>query len=697
MDIKLINQTAKHFKGITLFNLAVNGKNAAVYGDNGTGKTTQFDAFLWLLFGKDSTDRSQFKVKPQDAAGNDIHNLQTEVQAELLVDGKSLKVKKMQEEKWTKKRGAAEAELTGNTISYWWDEVPVKEPEFKQNIGKLIDENIFRMITNPMYFSTRVSWQDRRKILLEICGDMSDAEVIASDSKLTKLTEILAGKSIEDYKKILNERIKGLEKERDNIKPRIDELMLQVPKEQVNYSETEAEMQSLKDILAGIESELADASKTADTLRKKQQELYGLKGKLDSVKARIDKEAGAGRKALIDEKNRLENSIYMIEADIKSFRDRITQNNKAIESNASERDKLLVEWKTLNAQKSEVVAETFVPPNESNFVCPTCGQNLPDDAKEEKLAEIAKGFEAAKKSKIDDVERWLAKNRESGLHLKSSTETLQSAIADYLEKIQQKESRLKEINSRIAEIDQELSKDTIATDYTADAEYVSLLQQIEQLQAELNKPVEDTTSALLQNKRETQGKIDICNKILNGRDVAEKTKNRIEELKTEERRISGLITELEGHKYLLEQFTVQKVNLLESSINNRFKFVRFKLFDQQINGGVSECCEALVNTNGSYVPFSEANHAGKVNAGLDIINTLCAYYCVTAPIFIDFDESVSERIETRSQTISLVKPETFVKLDKVLQDYLVKEHGSYEAAKRFWNDRNKTLRVEVEG
>jgi len=140
---------------------------------------------------------------------------------------------------------------------------------------------------------------------------------------------------------------------------------------------------------------------------------------------------------------------------------------------------------------------------------------------------------------------------------------------------------------------------------------------------------------------------------------------------------------------------VQKVKLLEENINSHFKYVRFKMFNLQVNGGIDECCDAMVNTNGCYVPFVDANHAGKTNGGIDCINTLCAYYRVTAPIFVDFDESVSERIESDSQIISLVKPETFVKLDKILQDALIEKHGSCEAAKKFWNDRNKALRVDV--
>ena len=138
--------------------------------------------------------------------------------------------------------------------------------------------------------------------------------------------------------------------------------------------------------------------------------------------------------------------------------------------------------------------------------------------------------------------------------------------------------------------------------------------------------------------------------MLNNRDVAERTRARIEELKAEERQLAAQISVLEGHRYLIELFIKVKVNLLEDSINSRFRTVKFKLFDVQINGAVVECCETMING----VPWADANNAGRVNAGLDIINTLSGHYGVSAPIFIDFRESVNELIETNSQIINLV-------------------------------------------
>ena len=658
MDIRLNWLKAKHFKGIKDFALALSGKNANVYGDNGTGKTTQFDEFLWLLFGKNSEDKTAFKVKPQDAEGNDIHMLQTEVEAELAIDGNPLKLKKMQEEKWTRKRGSESTELTGNTISYWVDEVPVKEGEYKAKIGSIVDETVFRMITNPMFFNTKLKWEDRRKIILEICGDVSEEEVLNSTPKLARLKEALSGKSIDDFKKIINERLKALKKDRSDIPPRIDELMMSIPLDQPDYTEIEKALEEYKTIMTGIELEMTDASNIANGFRKKQQELYGLKGKLEQVKARLDSEANKGKKDSYSEQLKLESEIHMIEADIQGFKNRINQCNQTINNNGNERSKLLSEWKDLSSKRKDALAIEFIEPQEDAFICPTCKQALPTEDKNSKLLEMLTNFETEKKRTLERIDCQILKNNEAGLAVKNSTEQAQATQIELTEKLEASETQLKQLEEQLKVVGNEISKPTVEIIYSNDNEYAALEGQIKTFQAELDKPVEDTTAALLQNKREIQDKIDACNKTLNSKDDRAKILKRVEELKEEEKKISAQISELEGHEYLMGQFEVAKVNLIEGSINSRFKFVNFKMFNLLINGGIETCCEAMVNTNGSFVPFSEANHAGKINAGIDCINTLCTYYGVTAPIWIDGRESVVEIINSPSQIISLVVSET---------------------------------------
>ena len=118
------------------------------------------------------------------------------------------------------------------------------------------------------------------------------------------------------------------------------------------------------------------------------------------------------------------------------------------------------------------------------------------------------------------------------------------------------------------------------------------------------------------------------------------------------------IANIEKTQYTIENFIKLKVDTIENRINEKFSLVKFKLFEDQINGGQVETCEALVNG----VPFSSLNTASKINAGIDIINTLCEFYNVSAPIFIDNRESVVKLLDSNSQIINLIVSESDKKL-----------------------------------
>ena len=153
IDLKLFN-----FKGIRSFELKSDGKDVSIMGDNGSGKTTLADAFMWLLFGKDSQNKTDFEIKTLGPDGEPEHGLEHTVEARLqLPNGKQLTLKKVFSEKWTKKRGSATAEFTGHTTDHYIDGVPVKKKEFDEQIAEIADEEIFRLLTDRailMRFST---------------------------------------------------------------------------------------------------------------------------------------------------------------------------------------------------------------------------------------------------------------------------------------------------------------------------------------------------------------------------------------------------------------------------------------------------------------------------------------------------------------------------------------------------------------
>ena len=639
--------TLENFKGQKSFTFEPDGHDASIFGANGLGKTTIADAWRWLLFNKDTTNRTAFSIKTIDqTTGESIHFLEHSVEAVLDVDGKELILKKMLKEDWVKKRGEAEKQFKGHSISYWIDEVPcTKALEFTSKVNELINEDLFKLITDPLYFSTQLSWQDRRKILLEIAGDVSDEQVIASDAKLAKLTGILNGKSTDDYKKILAEKIKKLNKQIEEIPIKINELNRGLEGEEPDYTFTEKSLKMYKDELADLEEQLVSASAIGDEFRKKQAKVSKLYQELNTKKAEIAKEANAGRDKLQSELNTHQRSLSNLNNDIYTLELRIKNTNTEIEEGKTKADSLRADWKEENAK-------VFVEPDENSLICPTCGQGFTSEQRLEIFDTSKAKFEADKKSKLSKITA-------DGKKIASGNTENQKGIENLQTELGENNKAKKAIGLLIESIQKQLDVPQQAIDVDNHPDIVSLKVQINALEDELQAPTEDRTSKILDRKKDVMQGIEDDNVILNNKENRAKTLARIKELEDEERDLAKLMSELEGHKYLIEQFIISKVNLLEDSINSMFTGITFKMFKVNINGGVEEVCEALVDG----VPYSDANNAGKINGGLSIISTLCKHYGVSAPVFVDNAEAVVDLMYIDSQVIRLVVSEA----DKTLR------------------------------
>jgi exonuclease SbcC len=663
LDIRLNWMAIKNFKGIKDLRIDFKGQNVSILGNNATYKSTVYDAFCWVVSGKDSFNRADFGIKPLDEECKEVHFLETEVEIELLVSGKPLRLKKVQTENWVKPHGKTEQEYKGNNTAYFFDEVPMGANNYKAKVDELIGEEIFRLLTNPLYFNLHykvgklTDWQSRRKLLFEMCGEISDEEIIARNPSLAKLPEVLDGKSIEDRKAIIAQSIKKLNAEIEKIGPKIDENMRLIPETTIDYTETENRLAGLKMELQQAENHIADANKMVTAIGEKQRKLYQLKNQLSDVKSRIDAEVGAGYKELHKEKTELEKERYRIETEISQLKDRVKGGEYNLKRNAERRKELLDEWKLLNKEKLEILSREFVEPNEGAFICPTCSQGLPEETIKSKIDEMRENFHKNKENALSRIERNLEDNVSSGYALQTETQTLQTIIENCKNEITAKEEQILEVVAKIDDIRNKLQIPPSQPDYTKDAEHVELEGKIKALQAELDKPIEDTTAEARQRKQFITAEIEDCNRILNNRDVVANARARIEELKQSERDLSNQKSRLEGQLNLITEFIKAKANTLTDVMNSKFKHVRFRLFDIQQNGGIVEVCDTMVNTNGKWVPFSDGNTAGRINAGVDIVNALSEHYGVRVPLWVDNRESITDLAETGSQVISLIKPD----------------------------------------
>jgi len=634
--ITINNLRLKNFKGIKEFTLDADSKNMTIRGTNATGKTTIVDSFDWLLFGKDSQNRSDFDIKTLKN-GQVQHGLEHEVECELIVDDKPIKIKKIFAEKWVKQRGSANKEFTGHTTTYFVNDVPVKKTEFTNYISEILDEDIFRLLTKPQYFNT-IHWQKRREILLTVCGDITDEDVIKSNNELKKLPNILSNRTINDHKKMIEGRRKNLNKEIEKIPTRIDEVEKGKPDvAQISEAQANQNIKILKREKVDAETEI-NRLKSGGQLAELQKQEAEIEGKICKLKNDHDDDVFAKKAAEKKKLNGIEEQIEEQNKIIRNNNDDVKHYEELISKKEIKIKELRQKWHSENDDRVTMV----------EAICPTCGQDLP----QAQIDETIKTFNTNKANKLKQIQN-------DGVLAASDIK----AKKEYIENI------IKEVNERLLEIDTLIEQQKEIKNHIEVISNKPLPDEIKKLgvkriniREQIAKLSTGDSAGIISQLQEKinaiENRINIMQDIITQFNQIKIANERIEELKNQERILAAEYEDIESQIYLIEQFIRAKVSLLEEKINSKFKQAKFQLFSEQINGGIEETCVTLVDG----VPYLSANNAAQINIGLDIINTLSDYYQVAAPIFIDSAESIVDITPSGSQMIRLIVSEAHKKL-----------------------------------
>jgi exonuclease SbcC len=649
MKIELKRLVLTNFKGIRSFIAIINPDVTNIMGDNATGKTTLMDAFLWLFFGKDSTDRKDFEIKTLDENNQPYHRLDHEVTAVILVDHEEITIRRTFREKWVKKRGSNESEFAGHSTEFFWNDVPLKESEYQAKVAEIINENIFKLITNTSYFNS-LNWKDRRNALLKIAGEISNVDVLNSinagnDISFKPLVAALqAKKSVDDFKKEIGAKKKKIKDELEQIPSRIDEANRSLP-EELNYASIEADIDVLTAHVVTIDKQLMDKTEAE---KERQNGIISKMTEVNKMKSRL-------QQIEFEEKNKAQ--------DKKRNRERLILDKKnELRNKLDEKQRKLVDYSTEEKRKSglelikddlgkkwdQVNAEQLVF-NDNQFECPSCHRPLEGDDIEAKKNELTANFNSDKARRLKDVtDRGVKTKQDIDVIIAklSNIKDEGTALAAQIEILHIDITSLEQNNISLCANEEEEVKNAI----TANTEYAGLQEMIKLREEEIQTPAQAVdNSSLIADKKETALQLDNLKKQLANKDQRVRILKRIDELNEQEKNMSQELADLEGIEFSIEQFTKAKMDTLESRINGLFKKVRFKMFEEQINGGQVEACTTLIDG----VPYPDANTASKIQAGLDIINAFSEYYNVFAPVWIDNRESVIRLPETRSQLINL--------------------------------------------
>ena len=617
MNISIKRITLQNFKGarertVTLFPITL------IEGMNASGKTTIVDAVLWVLFNKDSEGNSSFGIRPVDGDGKEIDNIDISAEVVLEVDGREIVLKKTQKQKWTKHRGSTAPTFEGNVNSYEVDGFPQSEKEFKAKIAEIIAEDDFKLISDLRYFSS-LEWKKKKEILLRLIGDVTDEDVINSDPEhwLPIKDDVLyAGvdKSAEKAKKSLRE----LNKAQKELPVRIDEVRRQIA-DVPNTSDEEAKLTGLELDLGDIEEAIMKEKENASA-ELIQKEILDLKNRLRSIESKILSE-------FEEKRNALWNQVVKTQRDLQDARNKENDATIGMELVEKKIKFLQNDLGEAGAGYHTAKAMSF---DESSAICRSCGQMLPKG----KIDSLKRDLE---ERKAKDMERYKQEGWKIRKDLDAALATLEKTKKDREDAIANT-TAAKEL-SDIARRDYDALQ---KPDAKQNAEYKAVAEQLRGAVIRAETAKDTTKLEELEEKRRAvkEGMVSLQNAIMTAKTVAEnneRVRERVAELEAEQRENGAKIALCEQKVMLLEEFSIQKSEMLSRKITQEFEGVSFSLFNQQINGGLVEECEITYNG----VKYKDMNSGHRIVCALEIINTFQKKLGISAPVFVDNAETIN--------------------------------------------------------
>ena len=637
MKIKLNKLILKNFKGIKDREISFTDKTS-ISGANATGKSTIFDAYSWLLWGKDSFNRKDYEIKPYDENNNVIHNLESTVEGIFDIDGKETIFTRVYKEVWTKKRGSNQETFTGNKTDFYINKVPLKKSEYEDRISGLVSEDEFNLLSNPRYFNEILDKKERRKILLSLVKDVGIDDVKEANKELEDLD--LSNYTIEEIQAMAKSTCKKINDKLKEIPARIDEL--EATKTNEDFKKLEKEKEEVKKKIGEIDKELAGLSSVSEKLDNRYDLIAKYKKSIEIIKEDFEKDKKEKARSYEAKVQDIKQKESVGNFEIDNAKSRIKDLESMKEHDIKRVKDVEEELQDLRKKYLELHNKKF----DGSLTCPTCGKEFDPGKKEE----ILKHFNLDKSKRLEAFKL----EAES---LKTGAENTREKINDYDKKISDLKTKIEKINNSEranqeslddlqAKIDEINSLEMTQEDKEKIKTFEGEIVKIEEEISDVNKI---DTSSILDQKDSYNDKLESINSELSKKGLNTELDKKIAQYMQDEKELSKEFEEKQRDLYLCEEYIKTYTELVSDKINNLFNYVEFKLFDIQINGGIQETAEATYQG----VPYGSLNSAAKINAGLDVIKSLSEHYEKQIPVFVDNAESINDIADTNSQLITL--------------------------------------------
>ena len=560
-------------------------------------------------------------------------------------DGRRIQLKKVYKEKWTKPRGQLKEVMSGHTTTYYINDVVKGATVYRNFINSIIDENKFKVLTEPRYFNETLSVDERKQILLDVIGGVDQAVIIGINPELRELGVALNGRSIEEQAAMTKTSLRETKKQIDEIRPAIRECENMKPSQDVaNLGLYEAQEARAREIITQLTNQIAEAK--AGKMNKNLLDQYNAKCK---EKAAKEKEEGnrlsAERTALLSEVREAEQRQAVSESDLRNVQGSLSKLRMELESCNNKRDYFIKEFKEIKARTAHI--------EDIQTICPTCGQDLPankvEEAKRRQEENVAE-FNLQRSEKLKEINEQGKANTARITELNNQITALATQKAALDQECRQRKEDTEKKAAVLKEFDNEVRPEGV--------EITQLREELAKLEQQIHTPDADIASkvaALEHEKTEQQKQMAEVQANIAECKQAQKIVMRIRELKDSERELSKAYMDLQKMLFLCDEYTRKLTEYIDGKIAEHFKVARFRLFKNNItNEGIEECCDTMMDGK----PYDSLNAAAQVEVGLDIINTLAKQYGFSAPVMIDNAESYTKLPDTEGlQIIRLIVSE----------------------------------------
>lgn len=635
--MKILHLRLENFRGIRELDIDFNGKDADIFGANGTGKTTIANAVTWLFCDAPATEEKDFS--PKTAGAHDLHH-----KAKMTVekdDGERLTFAKDFYEKWTKKRGSASREFSGHVTDWYVNGVQQKKKTYEETIQQATGATIeqMKMLLIHGYFPQTMKPEARRTVLFELCEEVSDEDVIRENGLEALQTVLLRPGttdehySVDEYKKVATAQRRKFNKELDTLPARIDEATKALPEDGRELAAIETDLKTAKEMLDQAMAATAEAKHPKGTEVAKAI-LAGKEAELKAKQAAYDAEMAKANADAYDAVGRAKRERDEHERAATKAAEEAKRAREAITALKAHRDALLKEYAEVQAEVWDSAQET----------CPTCGQHMPDG----KIAELRARFnerQSARKQHINEQGQQCSKDKIAALEARAAEQ--ETLAAEEARKSEESAKRAADIEAKIQ----------TPPPFEATEEGQAILADIEKARDSLQGNAIDAEALVKAQATEEDARahLDALTAEKAAYQAAERARARIDELRAAQKKDSCELDKIEAGLDLCDRFIRAKAQTITRSINKHFKTVSWQLFKEQINGGLEQVCNPMTqNAAGEWVEYKSSNTAAQVNAGLEIIDVLNKHFHTNLPVIVDRAESVCKIAKVNEQIIRLI-------------------------------------------